>query len=154
MRDGIGFTGTQRGMTDQQSQAVMRILILDRDRKDLKVDKHGFASIDRGVVHHGDCIGADAEFHRLARRRRFQVILHPSILTGKRAFCDWDELRHAIEPLKRNHDIVDESTLMIGAPGEGGEVLRSGTWATLRYAKKTGVPMKIVYPDGRVDDSF
>jgi hypothetical protein len=31
------------------------------------------------------------------------------------------------------------------------EELRSGTWATIRYARKTGVPYVIIFPDRTVE---
>jgi hypothetical protein len=55
------------------------------------------------------------------------------------------------EYLDRNHDIVDSSDLLIAVSESTVEVLRSGTWATIRYAKKLRKPIKIIYPDGKVE---
>jgi hypothetical protein len=53
-------------------------------------------------------------------------------------------------PTSRNHDIVDETELLIACPGELAEAVRSGTWATVRYARKLGRPIVIFWPDGSV----
>lgn len=101
-----------------------------------------------GEAHHGDCIGADAEFHRLAIRRGLEVIKHPASGIGnQRAYClEGIELK-AKPPLIRNHDIVDSVDVMIAAPGEDHEILRSGTWATIRYARKSKhIKLHIVLP--------
>ena len=54
----------------------------------------------------------------------------------------------SIDPLARNRIIVSTSDEMLALPGEMTEQRRSGTWATIRFARKHGTPMKIIYPDG------
>ena len=130
----LGFTGTQRGMTKKQLFAVMNIM---QD-----------SSYETG--HHGDCIGADWEFHQLCRFKKMAVVGHPPRNQSKRAFCTFDVTMPSKEYIPRNHDIVDASGLVIVAPGEMKEVLRSGTWATYRYAKQTVTDLVIAYPDGSV----
>lgn len=134
----IGFTGTQRGMTANQLSVVR--FHLDR--------------LDGQWAHHGDCIGADAEFHALARRKFYLVHRHPPDNLSKRAFCDFDKDAKEKPYLKRNHDIVDASGILIAAPGEFEEYLRSGTWATIRYARKTNTPVIIAYPDGSMSSTI
>lgn len=98
-------------------------------------------------VHHGDCIGADAAMHIIARDYLNKVVvIHPPTDDAKRAFCKWDILLGAKPYLDRNHDIVDRSEVMIACPGEHNEVLRSGTWATIRYARKLKKPIIIIKP--------
>ncbi len=67
-----------------------------------------------------------------------------------RNFSKGDETRKPKPYLKRNHDIVDESDILIGFPSSEEERLRSGTWATVRYARKTGKRIYIIFPDGKV----
>jgi hypothetical protein len=57
-----------------------------------------------------------------------------------------DEVREAKHPLERNHDIVDQTDFMIAAPFTESEVLRSGTWSTIRYARKQGKEVYIFTP--------
>lgn len=133
----IGFTGTQLGMTTEQIVAV-DILLFD----DLIAE----------WVHHGDCIGADADFHRLAKLSGLKTHGHPPINPNKRAWCDFDEIEEEKEYLDRNKDIVDAVDFMIACPKEFREQLRSGTWSTIRYARIQRKPGVIVWPDGKVED--
>lgn len=131
----VGFSGTQRGMTSAQIYAVDRLLEED---------------IITQIAHHGDCIGADADFHNLSVLEGLVLIGHPPINESKRAFCIFDEVREPKEYIERNHDIVDEADWMIFTPETFEEVLRSGTWSTIRYAKKKNKDGFIVWPDGVV----
>jgi hypothetical protein len=127
-----GFTGTQKGMTASQRKAF-EIIIGTPDE-----------------FHHGDCIGADEESHELTRyfTPDTPIIGHPPTNPSKRAFCEFDQIRPKKDYLLRNHDIVDETDELIATPGGFSEELRSGTWATIRYARKTGKPVTIIYPNG------
>lgn len=106
-------------------------------------------------AHHGDCIGADAEFHALACLAPYcyGIILHPST-HHDRAFVQLryprDCARDTIPPLERNKQIVDESTSMIATPQTAMMTQRSGTWSTIRYARSAGKPIAIVYPNGGI----
>lgn len=134
----VGFTGTQRGMTVHQERVVYQLLENFRPSE----------------LHHGDCIGADAKCHEIFRRQtdRRWVVIHPPINESKRAFCaksGMDQLRKPKDYLDRNHDIVDEVDVMISTPGEAQEQLRSGTWATIRYARRQKKRIFIILPDGQ-----
>ena len=69
---------------------------------------------------------------------------------------DWDALgwpnyiRPAKPPLDRNHDIVERCDLLIATPHTVEEQLRSGTWATIRYARKVHRPHYIIRPCGQL----
>ena len=136
----VGFTGTQKGMTANQKFTVYTIL-------------QSYAALDHGtmVFRHGDCIGADAEADKFAHALGYYVITHPPVNESKRACCPdaWYE-EPAKEYLERNKDIVHAASVMIATPGEREEVLRSGTWSTVRYAKKNWTTVLIVYPEGDV----
>lgn len=106
--------------------------------------------------HHGDCRGADEEFHKWITAhdmRPIKIVIHLPDNSYKRAFCgsfgnlEW---RPQKPYLDRNLDIVTETDLLIATPKEYTEVLRSGTWSTIRYARKQMKPIYIVYPDGEV----
>lgn len=128
----VGFTGTQIGLTDYQIEHLIHTL------QELGNNQE---------FHHGDCIGADAlaAFH--AHRLGFEIVCHPPINSSKRAWTkfhtkEWE----AKEYLVRNHDIVDCSDILIACPKTVEEELRSGTWATVRYARKKNKPIQIIYP--------
>lgn len=121
-RRALGFTGTRAGMTPGQAAAFRAIV----------------RRIQPAIFRHGDCTGADAEAHDIVRAecRRCMVILHPCDLPRQRAFRRGDATREPLSPLVRNHEIVDTSDWMIAAPATVEEMLRSGTWSTIRYARK------------------
>ena len=129
----VGFSGTRAGMTSSQIYRVDFLLEAD---------------IITQVAHHGDCIGADSDFHQLARLHGLEIIGHPPLVEKLRAFCDFDECREPKPYLDRDHDIVDESDWLIFTPGTLTEILRSGTWATVRYAKKRAKDGFIIWSDG------
>ena len=126
----IGFTGTQRGMTPLQKEKIKELLV-----------KWGCTEF-----HHGDCVGADATASTLAELAGIRIVCHPPINSYKRAFMPCDEMRVEKDYLVRNHDIVDETDMMLATPGECEEVLRSGTWATIRYARRMKKVVEIVFP--------
>jgi hypothetical protein len=129
----VGFTGTRHGMTTKQLDAV-RSKLQNFNPKEL---------------HHGDCIGADSQAHAIARAIGCAVIIHPPSDTTQRAWMQGAAYTHKPRNhIARNHDIVDTCDLLIAAPYESTEILRSGTWATIRYAYKTNRPMIIIYPNG------
>ena len=129
----VGFTGSKDVWTNRQ-QAVIRELLEGRDVS---------------AVHHGDCIGADTGFHNLACDLGLRVVVHPPSNPKSRSYCEGDEILPCYDYLKRNRHIVDASTLMIAAP-KCPEVMRSGTWSTIRYARKQAKHIYMVYPTGKV----
>jgi len=52
--------------------------------------------------------------------------------------------------LERNRAIVDETDILLAAPLESEEQLRSGTWATVRYARKQHKTVLVIFPNGIV----
>lgn len=137
----IGFTGTQQGLTILQFAALERLVIAVAGEVDFDV-----------TPHHGDCIGADQAFHTICEDRRQCLripIIHPPLSTYKRAFCPG----RVLPPrpyLERNRDIVDQSDWLIAAPDSDKERVRSGTWSTVRYARKQLHHIIFVYPDGSI----
>lgn len=132
----VGFTGTQHGMTDAQKEMVHTL----------------FFAVTPVELHHGDCIGADAEAHDIAIYfSSTDVVIHPPLIQTKRAFKTACEYRDPKPYLDRNHDIVDETKLLVATPKSAQEELRSGTWATIRYAVRKKKDVYIVFPDGSVE---
>lgn len=131
----IGFTGTRKGMTTAQKQSVSDYI------KSLSLD----------AAHMGDCIGADADFYEIIRQHGdIRTVGHIPDNDSLRTRLVYDEEMPPQPYLKRNQDIVDDSDILIATPDSYTEVSRSGTWATIRYAKKRGIPVVIVNPDGSV----
>ena len=132
----LGVTGTQDGMTSDQ---VRRI----ESWSDTLIAHFEY-------LHHGDCIGADEQMANLFRLYML-IVSHPPIVRAKRAFTESDEIRPEKPYLERNRDIVNESFTLIAMPKGYYEIQRSGTWATIRYARQTHKRHVIVWPDGTYD---
>lgn len=147
----IGFTGTQEGMTWKQGSAVQARL----------TRLSAFGQWPQGEPvqrHHGCCIGADEEFHnmRVERAPMIGLVLHPPLNRTKLS-TDLGDLTNphiivleAQEYMDRNHAIVDQTDVLWAAPHTMNEVVRSGTWATVRYARRVDKPIVIFWPDGTV----
>ena len=132
----VGFTGTQLGMAEIQKKAVKRALELLRKEND--------------EFHHGDCIGADSEAHQIAREAGYSIVLHPPTKSLKRAFCKADKEKQALPYLERNLEIVKSTQILLATPKGMSEERRSGTWSTVRKAKKMGKKVMIIFPNGHV----
>lgn len=131
----IGFTGTRFGMTQSQRAIVMDLI----------------AELEITEAHHGDCVGADAQFHKAAEQIKARLVVHPPVDESHRARCwPWDEVRPVKTHFARNRDIVDESDVLIGTPFDATEQPKGGTWYTINYARKRGKRLFIVWPDGSV----
>lgn len=133
----VSFTGTRNGMTIPQRKAVMTLM------QQLKPSE----------AHHGDCLGSDENFHRICIALGVPRVLHPCDIEYQRANCDGAVKVHEPKPpLDRNKDLVHAGQALIATPRLMKSELRSGTWATIRYAHKVhGVRVYIVWPNGRID---
>ena len=151
----VGFTGTKNGMdADQKAELVVLFTRL-------------VGEYDEIDFHHGDCVGADAQAARLVdlvRRNlirefgpnpscRVKIVCHPGYppnhpeVDKYRAFttCN-DEIREPKPFIARDHDIVDETDEMIATPVSEVEERASGTWTTVRYARKREKKVTVLNP--------
>lgn len=131
----VGFTGTREGMTNKQS-ATFRDLVLWCK-----------------ILHHGSCVGADAQAHEIARFIGVIINVHPPINKEFLAHCNDADFVFAPKPyMERNRDIVNAVPCLIATPKEQSEVSKGGTWQTVRYARKQGKRIIIIWPDGSTKD--
>lgn len=124
-------------MTSAQRETVAKILV----------------DLDTALVGHGDCIGADADFDKIAASLGIRRHIYPSNVVGMRAYCSAQgavEITEPAPPLDRNGWIVRDSQALIATPKEYRDVLRSGTWSTVRKAKAAGLIVYLVLPDGKI----
>lgn len=136
----VGFTGTREGMAIDQWQTFVE-KILD---------------FEMSEWHDGDCVGADTQAHGVVRGFMREVpdftpklYGHPCNLSKYRAHNEYDFVHPAKAPLVRNRDIIQASDVIFAAPKEYAEVFRgSGTWATIRYARRVKRNLYIIWPDG------
>ncbi|MCE9557115.1 MAG: hypothetical protein K8T91_27525 [Planctomycetes bacterium] len=136
----IGFTGSRKGLTDEQRVALS-----------LELQEQAQKSPDKELeVHHGDAIGADAEFHEICQKLSIRVVLHPPVVQHERAHCsDAADCRPAAHFSEQSESIVNSTELLIAAPNGWKEQLRgSGTWMTIRRARKAAKTIVLCYPDG------
>jgi hypothetical protein len=131
----ISFSGTREGMSEAQ-KAQLEQFLLDH--------KNSIFSLS-----HGGCVGADAECHAIARRvcgSSLFISVHPSTASARVVIPpDADHVADGLPPLERNRDVVRSGKdLLIVAPLWMVEVLRSGTWSTVRYARFLQVPVLLL----------
>lgn len=146
----LGFTGTRKGLTAEQ-------------RSTLEERLRGWGS---WIVewHDGAAVGADSQARMLFHRLRpdcfpkARIHSHPAAtgveITGEGTFeqgrlaLPADVVHPSKLPLVRNRDIVRASQRLIACPGGLQEELRSGTWMTVRYARKLGKTIVYIWPTG------
>ena len=124
----IGFTGNRYGLTPEQKDQIISIL-----------DKY-----DNLIVSHGDCIGSDTDFHNLCVNyknthpsKKINIVIFPPNNPKLRAFNQGDLLMNEKPYLHRNLDIIKNASILIACPiDKNKEQLRSGTWSTIRKARK------------------
>jgi hypothetical protein len=134
----VGFTGTREGLTEQQRLALEKWF--DADKGQMYLFKQGC------------CVGADEQAAVIANTWGIIIYGHPSTLlnlTSRRAWELCDAVYFPRDPLVRNRKIVEDSDLLLACP-KGPEEQRSGTWSTIRYARKQHKPVVVFWPDGTV----
>lgn len=133
----VSFTGSMYGMTRWQARQLADWFREHRNRM--------------MIFSHGCCIGADIEAHSLAREicgSALFIAVFPSTAKTRAPIPeDSDHVAEPRPPLERNPDIVNVGhDMLLATPKEMHEVLRSGTWATIRYARKMKIPYKVLWP--------
>ena len=142
----IGFTGTRSGMSDKQKKEVRRLLA-------------NILSTDEVILIHGGCVGADTDFHNIAREfgDSFYIRVFPGHFKNdpkntkyKGNYEDADEIKESQTHFKRNRDIVDNCDLLIATPFHSNQIdfiefKKGGTKYTVDYAIKINRPIEIIY---------
>lgn len=152
----LGFSGTRRGCTEVQRLAMRHAVLRLLDEVPAAIGQFELAS-------HGGCVGADAEFHRVVLPVAARVAVRPAsdVAAHLVAFQDASpktiveaevvRVYPSTPALVRNHVIVDNCDVLLACPqGLESSCQRSGTWATVRYARSKGKRRVIVYPNGTV----
>jgi predicted Rossmann fold nucleotide-binding protein DprA/Smf involved in DNA uptake len=132
----IGFTGTRKGLTDYQ-KAHLESLFWVWSRLEAAEIK----------LHHGGCVGADEQAHYLAIKYGMTSVCHWPTDRKFVALITPHEHREAQPYLIRNHNIVDESDFLLACPKQMVEIRRSGTWATVRYARRVNKQLMVIPPE-------
>lgn len=138
----VGFSGTQEGMTTRQLEAVHDLLLSLPGEQETQLNE----TFEQIVFHHGCCIGADEEAAIIARSMGYKLHGHPPKNKSKMSKIV-NDFNYAPEPyLERNKKIVLATKILIATPKTVHEVLRSGTWSTIRYSRGIRRPHYIINP--------
>lgn len=131
----LGFTGTRQiDLVSKERLSYLEDLLLAKD-----VD-YDF----RATAVHGCAEGADSVFHQMCLNLNIPVYGRPC--TGNRSKLGQFRFVYMPEaPLARNRKIVEDCDVLIALPiDKDVEELRSGTWATIRYARKLNKQVIII----------
>lgn len=137
----VGFTGTRQPLADQQICGLRNVVQL------LKL-------LGMTEGHHGDCQGGDQQFDNCCITDGVARVVHPPTNDQYRAHCDTpvDGSSLRVESptpyMERNDAIIAAADVLVACPAQMQERLRSGTWATVRRARKKGIPIVFVWMDG------
>jgi hypothetical protein len=154
----IGITGTRHLLTKEQKvwlEAEMTLL-------DLLVRLQKY---ELPILHHGDCVGADAYAHEVAKKLGWSVVVHPPTKQKYRANCrpvgEKGKILRPVTYLARNRAIVGITTILLGVPAwpltEKDRVRdaagddwwwkgMSGTWYTVIEALEKGSEVRVCQP--------
>jgi hypothetical protein len=143
----IGFTGTRDGITKIQEERVVTIM-------------HNLLPHRYDLLIHGGAEGADDAIHSAAGDLfDFRIEIYPCKESRRTYWIQRKQGRgedyfvHTTrEPLERNRIIADRCNHLIATPFQMVEIVRSGTWATIRYAREKRKSVTIVFPDGSVSE--
>ena len=126
----IGFIGTQSDLSSDKERQV-------RLRNFLSGARTGYTDY---VFHHGDGIGMDSVAHGIASSLGYKIHIHPPNVDTKRAYCtQYNTIAYPKTYMDRNLDIAKTSHILIAMPkNPNEEEIRSGTWSTVRRARKVG----------------
>lgn len=142
----VGFTGTRRGPTPAQHAAMDRFLL------------RLFVNHGAQVLVHGGAVGCDTFAHHTVTasglNRDIPILVFPAIEGPCSSVVNIPMgnclIAEPIPTLERNRIIAGISTGLIAVPATDREEQRSGTWATVRYAREIGCPVYVVRQDGRI----
>lgn len=146
----IGFTGTRSGVTDGQKAAFGNWLY----------ERCFYGPTPLKEFHHGCCVGADAFAVLVVNEEspfpQPKIVAHAANVDSSLIDGDamgWSQVIHKpLPPLERNRNIVNAVDVMLACPAGMEEEQRSGTWATIRFARKQKKHLFIFWPDGTVTE--
>lgn len=133
----VAFTGPRSGMTDQQVLAITVVM------ENLVKKNPGEVT-----AHHGCALGADKQFHTIAKTLGLPIVGYPTIVQPADEVDQYVTLHPPMMPLPRNRIMVQNCDALIVGPAESMETTRGGTWMTKRQADKAGKAYIVVVPNG------
>ena len=135
----LGLTGARAGFTEPQLRAVRGAVAILPDR-----------------IVHGGAVGVDEALDRWFRLLGLpsdRIEVYPASGERARVAANRGGIVHPVmSPLYRNRLIAKRCDWLLACPSTQVEGLRSGTWATVRYARAAGKPIALVLPDGTIKE--
>jgi hypothetical protein len=136
----VCFTGTQKKLSPKQLEDL-----------ESRLD-----SLKPSALIHGGCVGGDDAADLIAAKLNIYRVIYPCNIPGKSLSFELLRARGKctiylprMYPLDRNRVMVSVADFLIAYPRQEREYLRSGTWATIRYARKARLPHWVIGPSGR-----
>lgn len=130
----VGFIGTRHGMNDVQKKEFKKLIMAKEFEE----------------FHHGMCEGSDEQAHHLVEDKgKIDIVGHPPVATQTYAPVVCHSMMEPDSFSKRNHYIVDATDILVATP-DSKERAGSGTWKTIRYARKKCKRIYIIHSSGRV----
>ena len=114
----VGFTGTRTGMSAAQSVQLRWMLAVFANDGPQPRFHYG--------THETATLLADSAARDIADRLGYECVSYHAVVG---------------EELDRDRQLVAESHVLVAAPRTDKEEQRSGTWATVRYARRRGIPV-------------
>lgn len=127
LRRRVGVTATRHPLVPEQFEWLSRRL--------------GDLYVPGAELHHGDCVNGDAQAHTVGHALGYRIFVHPPLQTRWRAYTVGDVTLEPRDFIVRNRAIVDLSSVLLAVP-DGPEIIRSGTWSTVRYARRVGCEVR------------
>lgn len=134
----VGFTGSRNPPSLLQA-GVLGIELCQLLRADV-------------TLGHGDCVNSDALAHDLAYGLGYRIDVHPPTIDTWRAHRVGYHMHDPTSYPARNARIVHLSDRLLALPCGPEVVSGSGTWMTVRMARRKGIPIRIIWPDGSHTD--
>lgn len=134
------FTGSRQGPTEPQRRAFTAWL----------------ATAQPGRMLNGLAIGCDEWALLAAKDHGWELEGYPCNIGSQvstvavHMVVSHGKYHQSMPPLDRNRLMVGMADRLLAMPAGMEEELRSGTWATIRYARKGQKPITVFWPDGSV----
>lgn len=133
----IGVSGTRKGWTDAQKDKFQAYCLITQ-------------SIS--ILHHGDCVGVDAQACAFAQSLGIHTISHPPINEDHRAHTEGNAIvLQAQKYMQRNRDIVHSVEFMLFVPSDSEMRKTGGTWLTYHASDQMKMPLMLIWPNGVVE---
>jgi hypothetical protein len=131
----MGFTGSRCGMTARQRSTFLELI----------------GKLTPAELHVGDCVGSDTDAYNIVKSYDPEIPIIGHVPTNRNLSSHllYDREMPPYDYLRRNRNIVDGSDYLVATP-ESTETQRSGTWYTIRYARKLKRKLYIIMRDGDI----